>query len=134
VRTTAQFLLVDDNPKQGAAPGSRLYWSTFQTGLLTASGVLKPAFTAYRIPIWVPSRSTVWGQLRPAPRGSVQVARIEVRPRGGSAFATVATVRTANVEGYLLAHVRLPAHGSARIAWTDPETGATEHSRAAAVP
>ena len=138
VQTSAQFLLVDDAPKAAAAAGTPSYWSTFQTGLVTQQGAQKPAFGAYRVPIFLPDarhghRVLVWGHLRPARRGSTQTATIQFAPRGSTAFTTLASVQTANPEGFLSGHVTFPSAGAARIAWTDPATGAADHSRAATV-
>ena len=141
VRSMAQFLLVDDAPKADAPVGSVDYWSTFQTGLITLQGVIKPAYAAYRIPIWLPVARhghpvVVWGQLRPAPRAEADplAAQIQFRPRGGHAtFATIANVQTANPEGFFAAHVPLPSAGQVRIAWPDPATGAVEYSRTVTV-
>src|SRR5206468_983884 len=76
VRALDQFLLLDDGPRAGARPGSRAYWSTFQSGLLFANGAPKPSFSAFRLPIWLPSTNhrhlTVWGELRPADRAAPQ--------------------------------------------------------------
>jgi hypothetical protein len=138
VAALAQFLLVDDRPKAGAAAGSRSYWSTFQTGLIGLDGSPKPAYVAYRMPIWLPHprhgpRVTVWGQLRPADHHGLQTAAIEYRPRGGRTFALVRHVRTTSSEGFILAHVDLAVPGLLRLAWRDPDGGAVYRSRAAEV-
>ena len=65
VRAFAQFLLVDDRPKATARIGSRSYWSTFQTGLISLDGSPKPAFTAYRLPVFLPA--AVAGTDQPLP-------------------------------------------------------------------
>ena len=124
VRSLAQFLLVDSAPNAAYPKGSIRYWSTFQTGLEFLGGRPKPSLNAYRLPIWVPSRSFargaptfVWGMLRPAPNGTMQRASIEWRPAAGGAFRTVATVTTTNYNGVLTDRVRLPGSGSVRIRW-----------------
>src|SRR5207248_7879487 len=68
----SQFLLTDSsNPQQ------------FQTGLIEGNGRLKPAFGAYRAPIWIPNgasrrgRVRVWGLFRPGRRAGVRTAAIQ---------------------------------------------------------
>ena len=64
--------------------GSKAYWATFQSGLLfyPLNTQPKPAYYAFELPIWLPnathgSTSTVWAQIRPAPRHR---ARCSSRP------------------------------------------------------
>jgi hypothetical protein len=136
VRALAQFLLYDALPDRSFPPGSVGYWSTFQTGLLFANGTHKPAYNAYRLPIFVPdpvarggAGVTVWGMVRPAPSGSSQTARIEWRPTQG-AYRTLTTVSTS--DGFLNVTVQPPGSGAVRITWTSPE-GAVLHSRSVGV-
>ncbi|HWF72433.1 MAG TPA: hypothetical protein VG186_03760 [Solirubrobacteraceae bacterium] len=138
VRALAQFELVDSAPQGGEPVGSPAYWGTFQTGLITLSGVPKPSYFAYRIPIWLPKaragpRVTVWGQLRPANHAAVQTAIIEYRAAGSSAFTPIRSVQTASPQGFLVAHLPLSTPGLLRIAWIDPDTGNVFHSRIVAV-
>jgi hypothetical protein len=126
VRAMSQFLLYDSPPDPSYPRGSEGYWSTFQTGLLYASGAAKPSLAAYRLPIFVPQpvlgagRSVfVWGRLRPAPHATAQRAQIQWRSPTGS-YRTLATVTTANRSGVLSAEVQVPGPGSIRIAWVSP--------------
>jgi hypothetical protein len=133
VRALTQFELVDSPPKAGAPAGTPQYWSTFQTGLLYHDGAPKPSYTAYRLPIWIPhprhgSRVAVWGQLRPANHTGLQYGEIEYRRAGQHAWSTVREVQTSSPEGFLVAHVPLPAAGTVRLAWLDP-SGTTYYSR-----
>src|SRR3954464_5182571 len=62
VHTVAQYKIVDD---QNIGSG-------FQMGVRLFGGAAKPAYTAYRLPIWVSGKGanvTVYGQLRPADNG-----------------------------------------------------------------
>jgi hypothetical protein len=129
VRSVAQFLLYDALPDSRYPPSSFKYWDTFQTGLLYApSGQPKPAFAAYRLPVWLPSTHTtgggslfVWGQLRPAPDATRQQALIQWRRRGGH-YRTIATVTVpaSSPEGYFTTRVRPPGTGLLHIAWRGP--------------
>jgi hypothetical protein len=138
VRAMTQFLLYDSPPDTKYPKGSVGYWSTFQTGLLYANGVAKPALAAYRLPLWIPqskftsgSSVYIWGMLRLAPAGSAQSASIQWAAPHGS-FRTVATVRDNAASGVLTAHVKLLGTGRVRIEWTSA-AGKVFHSRVAKV-
>jgi hypothetical protein len=135
VRAMAQFLLYDSAPDPAYPKGSPGYWSTFQTGLLFLGGLRKPAFAAYRLPIFVPSPSAnpaeVWGMLRPGPDGGAEQARIQWRSPGGST-REVASVSTSDPSGFFSTHVGFPGAGSVRIAWKD-SAGQMLYSRWAAI-
>jgi hypothetical protein len=133
VRALAQFLLVDNPPKAGNPPGTLSYWSTFQSGLIMLNGRLKPAYAAYRLPIWVPNprhgpRVTVWGQLRPADHSALQYGIIEFQRKGSATWQQLTEVETASAQGFLLSHVAVPSAGSLRLAWLD-QAGVVEYSR-----
>jgi hypothetical protein len=134
VRSLAQFLLLDDTPRAGAVPGSRSYWSTFQTGLIFASGKFKPAYTSFRMPIWLPShrhgsRVAVWGQFRPADHSTVAHGVLRYRRHGSKRWGTLAKIQTASSEGFLVAHVRIPAAGAVKLSWRNPANGRSYFSR-----
>ncbi|HWF75102.1 MAG TPA: hypothetical protein VG186_17270 [Solirubrobacteraceae bacterium] len=145
VRSMAQFLLYDAGPDPSFPPGSRNYWSTFQTGLLYGPGTpldghAKPALTAYALPIWIPnphprggSKLLIWGMLRLAPQGSAHHARIEFRPAHRGRFQTIATVTVpaSSIHGYFTTRILPPGPGSIRIAWRSA-AGANFTSRAVA--
>jgi hypothetical protein len=67
----------------------------FQSGLVTLTNAVKPAYAAYQLPLAQISRSALWGQLR-APRAG-STARIERRV--GSGWQPLATVH-AGTGGY----------------------------------
>jgi hypothetical protein len=139
VRSYAQFLLVDTRPLANVGPSHPFYWTSFQTGLVGYDGRAKPAFSAYRLPIFVPNSSSphaaafrVWGGVRPAAVYGPQTARLEFRSgRGG--FRTVRTVRTSNPRGYFETRVVLRRSGLLRISWTEPGTRVTQHSRSVVI-
>jgi hypothetical protein len=122
VQSFTQFELVDGEPKSTAKPGSRAYWNTFQTGLELIDGKPKPAYNAFRLPLWVAnrhhsSRVTVWGQLRPADHQTLQYGVLEFEPRGSSSFEQVREFQTASSHGFFVAHIPLPSAGKLRLAW-----------------
>jgi len=67
----------------------------FQSGLVTLTNAVKPAYAAFQLPLAQISRSTLWGQLRAPAAGST--ARIETLV--GSRWKSLATVH-ASAAGY----------------------------------
>jgi hypothetical protein len=143
VRSVTQFLLYDSGPNTAYPPTSYDYWgSTFQTGLIYGpgtprDGTRKPAYAAYRLPMWIPatkvrrgSKMLIWGMLRLAPKDTAEQALIEWRPAGGRRYRTIATaeVPASAVYGYFTTRITPPGRGSIRIAWRSP-TGETFTSR-----
>ncbi|MDQ6750338.1 MAG: hypothetical protein M3Z33_06265 [Actinomycetota bacterium] len=124
VRTYSQFLLMDYEAND-----------LFQSGLVNEDGSMKPAFGAYRIPIFIPAtrsrtgRFRVWGLLRPGNRAGVRTAAVQFRANGAQAFATVATAATVGSRGYVDRTVTLPGTGQVRLAFRDPATGQESFSR-----
>ena len=138
VRALAQFLLVDDGPRTSEPVGSRLYWHTFQTGLETMNGSPKPSLAAFRVPIWLPSprrgrRVVIWGQLRPADHSVLQYGLIQFRALHEREWGTIRVVQTSSPEGFVLAHVPIPAAGSVRLGWLNPRSSTVAYSRAVTV-
>jgi hypothetical protein len=137
VHALAQFLLYDDKPRAGAKPGTRAYWSTFQSGLLYVDGKPKPALDAYRLPIWLinPSHANlqVWGQLRPGNHSATQTAKLQFQARGSQGWTTVDTINTNSSEGFFTDHPNVSGAGLLRIAWQDPSSQTTYYSRSASV-
>lgn len=126
VRSFNQFELADSPPNAAEKPGSYAYWTTsFQMGLLFSNFKPKPAYAAFRIPIWVPRPAhgrgvLVWGQLRPANHRARQSATIQFAPLGSRSFRRLKTVTTRNREGFFLTRVGVPRAGFLRIAWRNP--------------
>ncbi|MCW3040600.1 MAG: hypothetical protein JWM31_2505, partial [Solirubrobacterales bacterium] len=120
VRSVAQYELRDEKNLGG-----------FQTGLRFLDGTAKPAFGAYRMPIWVSrsgSRLRVWGQIRPAKDDAQESVDVQNDPAGGDAFETVTTVAVANRKGFV--DVKVPkAGGSWRLRWSPADGGPTITSR-----
>lgn len=116
VRSLTQYLLYDNGE-----PISR----TFQTGLLFADGRAKPAYQAYKLPIWLPRRHVarggstlrVWGLVRAAANGTAPQVRIQFRARGARSYRTLATRRGSAARGYLYERVRVPGPGRVRLEW-----------------
>jgi hypothetical protein len=135
VRSMSQFLLRDAPPDTSYPVGSIGYWSSFQTGLEFDNGSKKPAFAAYRLPIWIPSGAapgqvTVWGMIRPATEATH--AFVQFRASGSAAFRTLDTVTVSGSSKTFTTRVPVPSGGVVRIAWTAP-SGQVFHSRAATV-
>jgi hypothetical protein len=116
VRTLSQFLLVDGGQPIGL---------TFQSGLRYINGVNKPAFAAYKLPIWVPHphtgrghRMRVWALVRPAPDGQAPTVQIQFRARGSRKWRTIGTRTGSAARGYVWTTVLARGHGSVRIVWS----------------
>jgi hypothetical protein len=123
-----QFLLRDDEPRERASPGSRYYWSTYQTGLQFADGRPKPAYDAYRLPFVGPgsakagSTVTFWGMVRPGAPG--QTVRLQFAPSGSSTFADVGDpVTIQDAYGYFTVDVKPTQSGMWRFTWSPPAPG-----------
>ncbi len=123
VKTVAQYELRDERAS-----------AAFQTGLLFLDGRPKPAFAAYRMPLWLSrqgSRYRVWGQARPAADGAREAVEVQSAPPGSDAFTTVTTTTTKGKKGFV--DVTVPARpGSWRLRWTPAGGGETITSRTAA--
>jgi hypothetical protein len=130
VRGLAQFLLLDDGEPIAV---------TFQSGLMTIDGKPKPAYAAYRLPIFIPRGTRgptlrVWGMLRPNTPGTTATAALQYRRAGSSTWRTIRTVRTASSRGYLNVRIRRPARkGHLRWRFRPPGARREVSSRAAFV-
>jgi hypothetical protein len=67
----------------------------FQSGLVTLTNAVKPAYAAYQLPLAQISRSALWGQLRAPSAGSTA----SLERKTGSGWKTFATVQ-ASAGGY----------------------------------
>ena len=104
VHTVAQYKIVDD----------RNIGAGFQMGLRLLTGAAKPAYQAYKLPIWVSGKGadvTVYGQVRPADNGTAQTVDIQVASGAGAAFKTVQSVPVTTANGIFTAKV--PNSGAA---------------------
>jgi hypothetical protein len=126
VRSVSQFLLVDSGPNRNYPQSSPYYWDTFNTGLVFTNGQPKPAYAAYRTPIWIPSPRVgrggamfVWGQIRPGPHDKVHAALIQWWS-GHGAWRTIQTVSFNQLKGYFTTRAKPPGSGYLRIAWQPP--------------
>ena len=122
----AQYLLRDPTPTKTNDGG----WAT---GLLTTSGQEKPAYGAWRLPLYLPVTSAprhrsleVWGCARSsrfAIIDSGQPQTVEVQFKQGSA-APWTTLRTVTINDanncYFDIHTTFPGSGTARLAYTYP--------------
>jgi hypothetical protein len=138
VRTLDQFLLVDDKPIPGFPRNSIAAWgATFQSGLMQLNGHKKPAFNAYRLPVYVPHRSVrrghpvrVWGLVRTAPNGQAQQVVVQFKRRGKHRkFRNIAVRATEASHGYVDTRVRVPGSGLLRLAWQPPGARKASYSR-----
>ncbi len=115
-----------------AGPGGASYGG-FAAGLFTSSGREKPAYNAYRLPLYLPVTSTgrgrsleVWGAVRPANFAQTdtktpQTATIQFQRGSRGPFTAIKTVPITNKQGYFDVRVTFPASGTVRLAWTYPK-------------
>ena len=128
IASTMQYLLIDPNPRKAPEYGG------FASGLMFYGGVHKPAYNAYRMPVFLPFTAAsrghsleVWGCVRPAhfarldTDGQAQQVQIQFQRASRGAFTTLRTVTVTNVRGYIDLRVTFPASGSVRLAWTYPK-------------
>jgi hypothetical protein len=106
-----QFLVQDESRRNG-----------WQSGLVSPSGIPKPAFNSFMLPIAQSGRrglrSTIWGQVRPGSgRREYQLQRL-FRGR----WAQVGRAARTDVRGSYKRVVRSPAGARFRIVWLDTMT------------
>jgi hypothetical protein len=109
VHTVAQYKLVDDPIVSG-----------FQSGLRFADGRPKPAYAAYRLPLWVSakgvSRLRVYGQARTLAPGATAQLALQNAPLAGGVFTTVATFTVRSARPFVRTIPRF--EGRFRLVWT----------------
>jgi hypothetical protein len=128
IASTMQYLLIDPNPRKAPEFGG------FASGLIFYAGQRKPAYDAYRLPLFLPTTTAksshqgleVWGCVRPArfarlDTGLPQSVQIQFQRGSRGAFATLRTVTINSSRGYFDLHLAFPASGSVRLAWTYPK-------------
>jgi hypothetical protein len=128
IRSDAQYLLYD----APGPPGHVTSESVFSSGLAFLNGTPKATYSAFQLPLYLPSTSTskghsltVWGQVRPAPyakrdTGSSQQVQIEFQPSSGGGWTTLTTATITNSAGYFRVPVTFPSSGSVRLQWDYP--------------
>lgn len=139
VRTLSQFLLHDDSTLAGATALARV-GASFQTGLEFHDGKRKPAYNAYRLPIYLPKavvagghRLRVWGFVRLAAYGAPQNVQIQLRRKGARAYHTIASEPTDGQRGYMDVRVPISGSGLLRLSWARPGSHQAIRSRSVGV-
>jgi hypothetical protein len=127
VQSTAQYLLRDPVPRLASND-----YGGFASGLLTFGGRPKPAYAAFRLPLYMPvtkaarGRSLeVWGAARPAPIADPvghdpETVEIQLQSNSRGPFETVRTVSITNARGYFDVRVPFRSSGRVRLAWSYP--------------
>jgi hypothetical protein len=98
VRAFSQYLLRDDQPREGVSASAR--YGGFESGLRFATGREKPALAGFRLTLAAlrdGSRTSLWGLVRPAK--AVTTAEVLYQDSGSRTFRRLKTVRT-NSRGY----------------------------------
>jgi hypothetical protein len=99
IKSYSQYLLDDDPSRSGP---SALRWAGFQTGLRFASGALKPAYVAYKLPITVRRLARgvrIWGRVRP---GS-GTRYVQLQRKSGSSYLNDGSPIATDSGGYFVA-------------------------------
>jgi hypothetical protein len=128
VAALTQFLLRDDLPRRDAAPGSRRYWGTYQSGLEFADGRRKPAYDAYRLPLTAPAAVSagapvaLWGRVRAARPGDEVDVQVEFASAGTWEPAG-APVRVTDPGGVFEQTLTASRSGSYRFRWLRSGSG-----------
>jgi hypothetical protein len=133
VQATTHFLLRDVAPLRRYPKGSRLYWFTYQTGLVTNAGRSKPAVYAYALPLVVfpagPGNTGFWGQLRFRPNGAQDIAVLMWRPNPTAPWAQVGEPSPTSPRGFFSGTVAAPGRGGEyRAVYVNPENGKITHT------
>jgi hypothetical protein len=104
----------------------------FATGLEFSDGTPKPAYAAFRLPVWLPVTTAkkgeqveVWGCVRPAHYVGLQKGRpthveIQFRPRNGGDFKTLRRVTVTDPYGYFDVRQAFTGSGTVRLRWSYP--------------
>ncbi len=135
VTGTTQFMIRDAPPVKKYPKGSRLYWFTYQSGLLTQGGRAKPAAYAYTFPFLVynpgvPGQTGFWGQLRFRPNGTENVVGLfwratdNKKPCGPDGWVNIGEPVKTSFRGYFQGSFPTPGPGGEYCAaWLDPQKG-----------
>ena len=133
VQATTHFLLRDVAPLRRYPKGSRLYWFTYQSGLMTNRGRAKPALFAYSLPLVMfpagPGVTGFWGQLRFRPNGAADIAVMMWRPTKRAPWQQLGAPVPTSPLGYFSGTVPTPGPGGEyRAVYVHPESGKITHS------
>jgi hypothetical protein len=117
VIAVTQFLYQDAGPDKAFKKGTRGYWSTYQSGLefgpgngVKPAGTPKPAYSAYRMPIWIAQAGTAadpqlelwtWVRFISLNVTSKDEVIFQFKPNGSSAWTTVTPIETPNIFGFV---------------------------------
>jgi hypothetical protein len=152
IATAMQYLLYDPVLTAASLRGD----GGFTSGLDYSGGKPKPAYAAYRLPLYLPVTSArrgrsleVWGCVRPARyailgAGQSQTAGVQFARGSSGAFTTLRTVTISNPNNcYFDIRMRFPGSGTVRLAYTYPTDplllftpaveGSTVYSRSVAI-
>ncbi len=126
IASTMQYLLYDPPPNPALPQGG------FASGLLTATGKFLPAFSSYRMPLYLPVSTTkrnhsleVWGCVRPghfasADTHKTQYVQVQLQSHDRGSFKTVTQVKITSSRGYFDTRIKFRSSGMVRLAWSYP--------------
>ena len=117
VRAFSQYLLRDDQPREGVAASAR--YGGFESGLRFATGGEKPSLQGFKLPLAAlrgnRSRTvSLWGLVRPA--SGATTAEVLVQDGGSRSFRRLKTVRT-DGRGYFTTRTTYRSGRRYRLRW-----------------
>ena len=122
VVTTTQFLYQDNDLIKKYKKSDKRRYFNYQSGLVTAGGKHKPAYTAYVLPLVVSrtgATANVWGQLRFLANNHIDKVTLQFRPQGSTTWTTQGLpVPVTNPLGFFTATRPQTIPGSWRAVWT----------------
>ncbi len=120
-----QFLLRDSGPDKRYKKGSKPYFGTYQSGLLTQNGRSKPAADSYSFPFLAfrnGEQTSLFGMVRFAPNGAfgqpAGSVQLEFKPASGeSGWSPYGEPILTDSLGYFVSSVPSPPPGQLRVLW-----------------
>ena len=123
IKSVAQYKLIDE-------PNV----ASFQTGLRLIDGATKPAFDAYRLPLWVVKKGsavTVYGQVRPTEDDVREVVELQSQTTEGGPWEAVTTIEVTSRKGHFFASGIAAREGRWRLVWAPSDGSPSITSREA---
>lgn len=122
VKAFSQYLLTDDDPKEGVPASDR--YGNFESGLRFATGNDKPSLAAFPLTISAQRTSknvSLWGLVRPAK--GVTTVKILATKKGSSKYTTLKSVKT-DARGSFKTTTSYVANRRYKLRWDDPRADA----------
>ena len=107
----------------------------FASGLLAYGGQQKPGYSAFRLPVFLPSTTAsssdqaleVWGAAKPVhfafldSPAAPQVVELLFKATGSPSYLPLDSIAVTSPQGYFDIHVAFPSSGTLVLSWTYPQ-------------